>query len=100
MVREDCDITVVLLNNSSYAILNVELARLKTDDPTPKTLSMLDLSNPDIDWVSIARGMQVPASRATTVDEFYAQFAAAMQSRGPRLIEVMVEQRLGATTRR
>ena len=100
MVREACDITVVLLNNSSYAILNVELARLKTDEPTPKTLSMLDLSNPDIDWVSIARGMQVPASRATTVAEFHDQFSAAMQSRGPRLIEVMVKQHLGATTRR
>ena len=100
MVREECDITVVLLNNGSYAILNVELARLKTDEPTPKTLSMLDLSNPDIDWVSIARGMQVPASRAATIEEFHREFDAAMRSRGPRLIEVMVKQRLGATTRR
>ena len=100
MAREDCDITVVLLNNKSYAILNVELARLKTDEPTPKTLSMLDLSNPDIDWVSIAQGMQVPASRATTVNEFHTQFADAMKSRGPRLIEVMVKQHLGAATRR
>jgi acetolactate synthase I/II/III large subunit len=100
MVRENCDITVVLLNNGSYAILNVELARLKADEPTPKTLSMLDLSNPDIDWVSIARGMQMPASRVATVEAFHEQFGAAMQSRGPRLIEVIVKQHLGVTTRR
>src|SRR5690606_14588360 len=40
MVREKCDLTVVLLNNSSYAILNVELARLKAGTPNAKTLSM------------------------------------------------------------
>jgi acetolactate synthase I/II/III large subunit len=100
MVREGTDVTVVLLNNGSYAILNVELARLKTDEPTPKTLSMLDLSNPDIDWVNIARGMQMPASRATTVDAFQQQFGAAMQTRGPRLIEVKLVQRLGGGVRR
>ena len=68
MMREETDITVVLMNNSSYAILNIELTRLKTGEPTPKTLSMLDLSNPDIDWVSIARGMQMPANRAATAE--------------------------------
>lgn len=100
MVREKTDVTVVLLNNSSYAILNVELARLKTDEPTPKTLSMLDLSNPDIDWVSLARGMAMPAERVTTVAEFEAAFTAAMQTRGPRLIEVMIVQQFGAALKR
>ena len=100
MVRENTDVTVVLLNNRSYAILNVELARLKTEEPTAKTLSMMDLSNPELDWVSIAAGMQVPATRATTAEEFHQQFAQAMASPGPRLIEVMVEQNVGALFRR
>lgn len=100
MAREDCDVTVVLLNNSSYAILNVELERLKTDAPTDKTLSMFDLSKPDIDWVQLAQGMGVPASRATTTTEFHAQFTDAMKTRGPRLIEVIVDQNLGGGLKR
>ena len=32
MARENTDVTIVLLNNDSYAILNVELARLKTEN--------------------------------------------------------------------
>ncbi len=94
MAREQTDVTVVLLNNSSYAILNVELMRLKAGEPNAKTLSMLDLSNPVIDWCSIAKGMNVPATRATTVAEFQSQFGAAMANRGPQLIEVMLAQQV------
>ena len=94
MAREEADVTVVILNNKSYAILNIELARVGAGQPTPKTLSMLDLSRPDIDWVSLSEGMGVPASRATTAEEFHAQFAAAMAEKGPRLIEAMVVQEM------
>jgi acetolactate synthase-1/2/3 large subunit len=92
MAREDADVTVVILNNRSYAILNIELARVGAGQATPKTLSMLDLSRPDIDWVRMAEGMGVPASRASTAEEFHEQFAMAMDSRGPRLIEALVAQ--------
>jgi acetolactate synthase-1/2/3 large subunit len=94
MARENADVTVVLCNNSSYAILNIELSRLADDVPNEKTRSMLDLGNPSIDWVSIARGMQVPATRATTAEAFHAQFSEAMETPGPRLIEALVVQDL------
>ena len=94
MVRENTDVTVVIMNNRSYAILNIELARVGAGEPTPKTLSMLDLSRPDINWVDIAGGMGVPATRATTAEEFHQQFARAMAARGPRLIEAMVVQEM------
>jgi len=100
MAREEADVTVVLLNNSSYAILNVELMRLKAVEPTPKALSMLDLSRPVIDWCDVARGMGVAAERVASVAEFDTAFSAAMATPGPRLIEVMVEQNVGATLRR
>ncbi|MFO7704732.1 MAG: acetolactate synthase large subunit [Halopseudomonas sp.] len=90
MVREQVDVTVILLNNSSYAILNVELARVGAGEPNAKTLSMLDLSNPALDWTSIARGMGMQADRATSADEFHQLFEAAMQQRGPRLIEAII----------
>lgn len=94
MARENTDVTVVIMNNRSYAILNIELAQVGAGQPTPKTLSMLDLSRPDIDWVSVSQGMGVPATRATTAEEFHQQFERAMAQKGPGLIEAMVIQQM------
>lgn len=94
MARENADVTVVIMNNRSYAILNIELARVGAGPPTPKTLSMLDLSRPDIDWIAIAEGMGIPATRATNAEEFHQQFADAMEGQGPCLIEAMVVQQM------
>ncbi len=94
MARENTDVTVVIMNNRSYAILNIELARVGAGKPTPKTLSMFDLSCPDINWVELAKGLGVPATRATTAEEFHQQFGAAMADPGPQLIEVIVVQQM------
>jgi acetolactate synthase I/II/III large subunit len=88
--RERLDVTTVIFANRSYAILNVEMMRVGAENPGPKALSMFDLRNPELNWVSLAQGMGVEASRAETVEEFAAQFSSAMRSRGPRLIEVML----------
>jgi acetolactate synthase-1/2/3 large subunit len=88
--REKLDVTTVIFANRSYAILNIELARVGAGNPGPKTLSMLDLHNPELNWVSLANGMGVEASRATSNAEFAAQFEDAMQTRGPRLIEAVL----------
>jgi acetolactate synthase-1/2/3 large subunit len=90
MVREQADVTVVLLNNRSYAILNIELQRVGAGEPNAKTLSMLDLSNPDMDFQQMALGLGMHATRATTAAEFEEQYRDAMQGKGPRLIEAMV----------
>ena len=94
MARENADVTVVIMNNRSYAILNIELARVGAGRPTPETLSMLDLSNPNLDFVSLAEGMGVTATRARSAEEFDAQLAEAMGRPGPRLIEAMVVQQM------
>jgi thiamine pyrophosphate-dependent acetolactate synthase large subunit-like protein len=46
MAREKLDVTTIILNNGSYAILNIELMRVGVQNPGPKALSMLDLKNP------------------------------------------------------
>jgi acetolactate synthase-1/2/3 large subunit len=88
--REKLDVTTVIFANHSYAILNIELARVGAENPGPRALSMLDLHNPELDWVSLARGMGVDATRATTAEDFADQFASAMKTRGPRLIEAVI----------
>jgi acetolactate synthase I/II/III large subunit len=90
MARESLDITVVVFANRSYKILSVELGRVGVAEPGAKAQAMLSLTNPQIDMVSIAQGFGVPASRATTTAEFEEQFAGAMATRGPRLIEAVL----------
>jgi acetolactate synthase I/II/III large subunit len=89
MARERLDVTTVIFANRSYGILNIELHRVGAERG-PKALSMLDIGNPDLDWVSLATGMGVEAVRATTVAEFADAFATAMAEPGPHLIEVTV----------
>ena len=90
MVREQLDVTVVLLNNRSYAILNIELSRVGVEQPGPTALSLLDLSNPDLEWTDIARGMGMQAVKVETVAALDQAFANAMAQSGPSLIEVML----------
>lgn len=88
--REGLDVTTVLLNNRSYAILEMELARVGAAAAGPVARSLLDLSRPDLDFVALARGMGVPAQRATTAEELSAAFAAALREPGPHLVEVLL----------
>lgn len=92
MARENVDVTTVILNNGSYAILNIELARVGVTNPGPKALSLLDLGNPPIQWVSISEGMGVPAVRVDTAEAFHRELQKALSEKGPRLIEAMIAQ--------
>lgn len=88
--RENLDVINVIFSNRSYAILNIELARVGAGNGGPKALSMLDISRPDLNFVSLAQGMGVQAARVDTAEAFAAEFADAVAARGPRLIEVML----------
>ena len=92
--REGLDVTTVILNNRSYAILNMELARVGATEPGPTALSMLDLGRPDLDFCALATGMGVSAERATTADEFTAAFERALASDGPALVEAILPDTL------
>jgi acetolactate synthase-1/2/3 large subunit len=95
MAREKTDVTMVVMKNENYGILNIELARVREGDANAKMLSMMHLDNPSLDWVKIAEGQGVSATRATTAEEFHQQFEAAMNAKGPRLIEAEIVQNLG-----
>ena len=88
--REGLDVVTIVFNNRSYAVLNMELGRVGAEAPGPKAKDLLDLSRPDIDFVPLAQGLGVPATRATTADELSDQLARALAEPGPTLIEAMV----------
>jgi acetolactate synthase-1/2/3 large subunit len=88
--HENLNVTTVLLNNRAYAILRLELQRVGAEGSGPKAKALLDLSGPDMDFVKIAEGLGVPATRATTAEELADQFAAALAEPGPHLIDAII----------
>jgi acetolactate synthase-1/2/3 large subunit len=90
LMNENLDVTVIVLNNRSYAILNIELERVGAKGDGPKAKSQLDLSKTPIDFVAMAKGMGMPAKKATTAEEFNDALAAAIREPGPHLIDAIV----------
>ena len=88
--REGLDVTTVILNNRSYAVLNMELQRVGAETTGSRAAELFDLSRPDLDFVSLAQGMGVPATRATTAEELTAQLERALAEPGPHLVEAVV----------
>ena len=69
------------LNNRSYAILNIELERVGAGAAGARAKSLLDLANPNLDFVSIGNGMGVPSVRVATGQEFTAALELASRTR-------------------
>jgi acetolactate synthase-1/2/3 large subunit len=88
--REKLDVTTVIFANGKYGILQIEFGRVGAHNPGPKAMSMLDLTNPSLDWVSLAKGMGVPGWRATTAEAFNRALAASLAQKGPSLIEAVI----------
>ena len=88
--REGLDVTTVVLDNRSYAILKGELANVGIDSTGRKADDLMELDRPALDWVSIARGMGVEAGRATTMDEFNRLLAIGLSTQGPYLIDLLL----------
>ena len=91
MAREQVDVTTLLLDNRSYAVLNMELERVGASAGGDRARAMLDLSNPDLDFVALANGLGVPASRATTCGELAEQLAASFSTPGPTVIDCLFQ---------
>jgi acetolactate synthase-1/2/3 large subunit len=90
MAREQLDVTVVIFNNRSYAILNMELARVGAKNAGPKASAQLDLHRPDIDFVEVGDGFGVPSVRVQSAEELIEALEIAVAEPGPHLIEAVV----------
>jgi acetolactate synthase-1/2/3 large subunit len=88
--RESLNVTTVLCNNRSYRILQVELARAGVTEPGRKARSLTDLSNPDIEWTSLARGLGVPSVRVETAEALTRELERSLATPGPSLIEMIL----------
>jgi acetolactate synthase I/II/III large subunit len=90
--REQLDVTTVLCDNGAYAILAGELENVGAASGGERAGRLLDLGGPALDFVALATGMGVPATRATTADELAEQFRVALAEPGPHLIDAVLRR--------
>ncbi len=88
--REQLNVKTILLNNSSYRILGIELARAGVKNFGPQAKSLIGLDNPWISWREISQGLGVPAKSVETVWGLTDELKKALAEPGPRLIEVLL----------
>ena len=88
--RENLDMLVLIFANRKYGILHHEMRNVGVPDFGDKARALLDLDNPTIDFVGLARSLGVPATKASTMDELAAQVEAASATTGPAVIAVQL----------
>ena len=87
--RERLPVTTILLNNRKYNILIGEYRGVGAQ-PGATAMNMLDLGNPELDWVQIAQAMGVEAARATTMERCADLMTQSFRQPGPFLIDLTV----------
>ncbi len=90
IAREKLDITILIFSNRSYNILYGELKNVGVNQPGPHADKMFSLRNPDINWVSLASGMGVEATKVDDMKSFSSAFKFAMDQQHPHLIEIEI----------
>jgi acetolactate synthase-1/2/3 large subunit len=88
MARENLNVTTVVFANRVYGVLKREFSGLKLGEPGPRALSLFEIGRPDLDWVSLSKGMGVPATRATSLEAFQQALRNGFEGEGPSLIQV------------
>ncbi len=87
--REGLDITTVVFANRGYQSLKQELFKVGAN-PGRTALDMLEVGEPALDWVSLAKGMGVPGERVRDAPGLSAALGRGLASPGPYLIEAAV----------
>ncbi|AWI59055.1 hypothetical protein AB395_00003420 [Sinorhizobium fredii CCBAU 45436] len=88
--RENLDVVTIIFANRAYAILQAEMQNVGVKAIGTNARRMLELDEPPLDWVSIARGMGVEAARANSCEEFGDLLDSVLLRRGPFLVEAVI----------
>lgn len=88
IARENLDVTVLIFSNRSYKILRGELTNVGVQNPGPRAIDMLSLNRPNLDWVALAKGMGVAATKVDELGALAKAFERGLAEEGPYLIEI------------
>ncbi|WP_431280604.1 acetolactate synthase large subunit [Humitalea sp. 24SJ18S-53] len=87
--REKLPVTTVILANRKYQILLGEYQSVGAN-PGRTAMDMLDIGNPDLDWVKLAGGMGVEAAKAHSLEECAALMSQSFAQPGPFVVELVI----------
>jgi benzoylformate decarboxylase len=90
--HEKLQVVFIIINNSSYRILKQRTNAMQGFAHQTDRYVGMDLDDPAVDFVSVARGLGLTAHRARTVAEVKDLLAAGLTADGPTLIDVTVER--------
>ena len=82
----------VIFNNTSYRILKQRVHALRGHAAQTDVYVAMDLTDPAVDFVGLARSLGIEANRATTVAEATDLLKTAFADGGPTLIEVTLDR--------
>ena len=82
----------VILNNTSYRILKQRLVNMRGLAEQADTFVGMELNDPAIDFVGLARSLGIEAQRATTVHEATDLIAQGLKSGSALLIDVAMDR--------
>ena len=88
--REGLNVKTLICSNRGYNILRVELERAGITNPGHKALSLADIDQPKLNWVSISSGMGVPAKSVNTAGSLKKELEKILSEPGPSLIEMVL----------
>jgi len=89
---ENLRMVFVIINNYSYRILKQRTNAMKGLAAQADNYVAMDLDNPRIDFVSVARGLGLAAHKATTLSDLGDLLDQALAAEGPTLIDVEVDR--------
>jgi benzoylformate decarboxylase len=86
-------VVIVICNNSGYRILKERTYALQGFSAKTDSYVAMDLEQPPIDFIGLARSLGVPGKRAETTQEVKQTLTQALAQDGPFLIEVAIDRR-------
>ena len=89
--HERLAIVFLILNNGSYRILKQRVNALRGHSAQTGRYVAMDLADPRIDFVGLARSLGVQAERATTLDTVRSALTKALSAAGPTLIDIEID---------
>jgi benzoylformate decarboxylase len=90
--RYRIDVAFVIFNNSSYRILKQRLHALRGLAEQADSYVGMELIDPKIDFVGLARSLGIAADRAKTVGDATGLLKKALNGGGPILIDVELDR--------
>jgi benzoylformate decarboxylase len=96
--RYHIPVLYIILSNRSYRILKLNMNRYRRLHhlPAGRPYPFMDLTEPQLDFTDMARGMGITSQRVSQPDEIQAALREALAADAPYLLEVMTAGRVPA----